>query len=115
MKNVFIHGMMLMVVFSFCCCKKSYAPPEVEANHLFLSVDGLINTGPGNISSFKLTRSQKLSDTVPSIPERGATVTIKDGTGASYPLLDTGSNGIYISSLLSLDPTQQLYFIHYNG
>ena len=96
-----------MVVFSFCCCKKSYAPPEINTNHLFLSVDGLINTGPNNISTFKLTRSQRLSDTVPSIPEKGATVTIKDGTGASYPLMDTGSNGIYVSSVLSLDPAQQ--------
>jgi hypothetical protein len=67
----------------------------------------MINTGPNNISTFKLTRSQKLSDTVSSIPERSATVTIKDGTGASYPLIDTGSNGIYVSSILSLDPTQQ--------
>jgi len=63
LKNVFKYGMMGMAVFSFCCCRKSYAPPEVNANHLFLSVDGLINTGPNNISTFKLTRSQKLSDT----------------------------------------------------
>ncbi|HET7000000.1 MAG TPA: DUF4249 domain-containing protein [Puia sp.] len=96
-----------MIFFSFYSCRKSYAPPEVNANHKFLSVDGLINTGPNNFSTFKLTRSQDLSDTVPSIPERGATVTIKDGTGASYPLTDTGSNGIYVSTELSLNPTQE--------
>ena len=96
-----------MVIFIFYCCRKSYAPPEINANHLFLSVDGLINTGANGVSSIKLTRSQKLSDTVPSIPEKGATVIIKDGAGASYPLIDTGSNGIYVSSVLSLDPSQQ--------
>ena len=106
MKSVFKYGMMGMIVFSFCCCKKSYIPPEINANHLFLSVDGLINTGTNNISTFKLTRSQNLSDTVPSIPERGATVTIKNGSGSSYPLIDSGSNGIYVSTVLSLDPTQ---------
>jgi Domain of unknown function (DUF4249) len=107
LKNIFKYGMMLMVIFSFCCCKKSYAPPVINANHMFLSVDGLINTGPSNISTFKLTRSQNLSDTVPSIPEKGATVTIKDGAGKSYPLTDTGSNGIYVSTKLSLYPTQE--------
>jgi Domain of unknown function (DUF4249) len=106
LKNVFKHGMMLIVVFSFCCCKKSYAPPEVNANHRFLAVDGLINTELNSISTFKLTRSQNLSDTVPSIPERGATIIIKSSTGASYQLIDTGSNGIYVSTVLSLDPTQ---------
>lgn len=99
--------MMLMVVFSFCCCKKSYTPPEVNANHLFLAVDGLINTGINSVSTFKLTRSQNLSDTVPSIPEKGATVTIINEAGTSYPLIDTGSNGIYVSTVLSLDPAQQ--------
>src|SRR4249920_554732 len=107
LKDIFKYGMMLTAIISFCCCRKSYSPPEVNFNHMFLSVDGLINTGPNNISTFKLTRSQKLSDTVPSIPEKGATVAIRDGTGASYPLTDTGSNGIYVSSLLSLDPSQQ--------
>ncbi len=77
LKNVFKYGMMGLAVFSFCRCKKSYSPPEINASHLFLSVDGLINTGPGNISTFKLTRSQNLSDTTPSIPEKGATVTHK--------------------------------------
>jgi hypothetical protein len=106
-KNILKYGMMMMVVFSFYYCRKSYAPPEINVNHLFLSVDGLINTGANGVSSIKLTRSQKLSDTVPSIPERGATVFIKNGAGASYPLIDTGSNGIYVSSALTLDPAQR--------
>lgn len=95
-----------MFASAFCCCKKSFAPPEVNAKHRFLAVDGLINTGVNSISTFKLTRSQDLSDTVASIPEKGATVIIKNNTGASYQLIDTGSNGIYLSTVLSLDPTQ---------
>jgi hypothetical protein len=107
LKNVFKYGMMGMVIFIFYCCRKSYSPPEINANYLFLSVDGTINTGANGVSSIKLTRSQKLSDTVPSIPELGATVSIKNAAGISYPLIDTGANGIYVSSALSLDPTQQ--------
>ena len=67
----------------------------------------MINTSTNGVSSFKLTRSQKLTDTFPSIPELGATVYIKNGAGISYLLADTGSNGIYLSNLLTLDPAQQ--------
>lgn len=96
-----------MILFSFYSCRKSYAPPEVNANHRFLSIDGLINIEPNSVSRFKLTRSQNLSDTVPSIPELGAAVSIMNAAGMSYPLVDTGVNGIYVSSSLSLDPVQQ--------
>jgi hypothetical protein len=34
-------------------------------------------------------------------------VTIKTTTGGNYPLTDTGSNGVYVSNALTLDPTQQ--------
>jgi hypothetical protein len=105
-KKVFKYGIMFMIVFSFCCCKKSYSPPEINANHLFLSVDGLINTGLNSTSTVTLTRSQNLSDTVASIPEKSATVIIKSNTGASYQLIDTGSNGIYVSPVLSLNPAE---------
>ena len=68
-----------LIFFAVCIvtdCRKSYAPPEVNYNHLFLTVDGLINITPNSISSIKLTRSQNLSDTIASIPELGATVNI---------------------------------------
>jgi Domain of unknown function (DUF4249) len=106
-KEIVIYALIFVTVSIMADCRKSYAPPEINYNHLYLTVDGVINTSPESISSFKLTRSQKLSDTVPSIPERDATVFIKNGAGVSYPLIDTGSNGIYVSSALTLDPTQQ--------
>ena len=106
-KEIVKYALIFSTVFIVTDCRKSYVPPEISANHLFLSVDGLINTGVNGISSIKLTRSQKLSDTVPSIPELGATVSIKNAAGISYSLYDTGTNGIYVSGSLSLDPTQQ--------
>src|SRR3982751_5109061 len=107
LKTVFRCGLIGMMLFGFPRCRKSYTPQEINANHLFLSVDGLINTGSGTVSTFKLTRSQNLSDTVPFIAERGAAVYIKSLTGSSYPLVDTGSNGIYVSSTITLDPSQK--------
>jgi len=109
MKNLvgfLLYGLLVLFLFSSGNCRKSYAPPEINASHKYLSVDGMINMNTHGISSFKITRSQNLSDTV-FIPELRATVFIKNTTGMAYPLTDTGSNGIYVSDALSLDPTQQ--------
>src|ERR1700759_3204002 len=89
-------------------CRKVYTPQEISVNHLYLTVDGMINTGINGISSFKLTRSQMLNDTTPSIPELGATVVIQTANGsADFTLRDTGSNGIYVSDPLTLDITRK--------
>ena len=101
-----LYGLLILFLFSSENCRKSYAPPEINANHKYLSIDGMINMDAENVSTIKLARSQNLSDTV-SIPERRATVFIKNMAGISYPLTDTGSNGIYVSNTLSLDPAQQ--------
>src|SRR6201995_264082 len=87
-------------------CRKVYTPQEISVNHLYLTVDGTINMGINGISSFKLTRSQMLNDTSPSIPELGATVAIRSADGsAGFTMKDTGSNGIYVSDPLTLDLT----------
>ena len=98
---------LLLIALGNSHCKKSYAPPEINANHLFLTVYGLINTSSNSVSSFKLTRSQNLSDTVAEIPELGATVLIQGSDGNRYPLVDTGSHGNYLSNPLSLDATKK--------
>jgi Domain of unknown function (DUF4249) len=103
----FKYVLLLLIVCSHIACKKTYAPPETNVNHLFLVVDGLINTSAASVSSIKLTRSQTLSDTVPEIPEKGATVSIRAVGGGSYSLTDTGSNGVYTSDSLTLDNSRQ--------
>jgi hypothetical protein len=106
-KEIIKYIVIFLTISMVADCRKSYAPPETNTNHLYLSVDGVINTSTNSISSFKLTRSQRLSDTFPSIPELGATVNIMNTAGISYPLTDTGSNGTYVSTVLTLDPTQK--------
>jgi Domain of unknown function (DUF4249) len=106
-KEIAKYSLVFLTVCIISDCRKSYAPPEINTNHLYLSVDGLINITTNSISSIKLMRSQKLSDTFPSIPELGATVNIMNTAGISYPLTDTGSNGIYVSAVLTLDPAQK--------
>jgi hypothetical protein len=107
-KEILKYVWILLIVAEFANCRKVYTPGEISINHLYLTVDGLINMGANSVSSFKLTRSQKLDDTLPSIPELGAEVSIQSMNGsASYPLKDTGSDGIYISDALTLDMTAQ--------
>ncbi len=106
-KEIVTYALIFFAVCIVTDCRKSYAPPEVYYNHLFLTVDGQINVTPNSISSIKLSRSQNLSDTIASIPELGATVNIMSETGIGYPLTDTGSDGIYVSPELNLDLSQK--------
>jgi hypothetical protein len=106
-KEIVTCTLILLTVSFVADCRKSYAPPETSANHLYLTVDGIINIGTNSVSIFKLTRSQKLSDTLPSIPELSATVNIVNAAGIVYPLTDTGVNGIYLSTGLTLDPSRK--------
>jgi Domain of unknown function (DUF4249) len=104
-----IHPYWLFFLIPFLCgaCKKTYAPPETNANHLFLSVDGLINVGTNVVSRFQLTRSQNLSDTLPATPVLGARVSVQASTGSEYVLTDSGSTGVYFSGPLTLDSALQ--------
>src|ERR1700750_414803 len=101
-----LYGLLVLFLFSSGNCRKAYAPPEINANHKYLSVDGMINMNTDGVSSIKITRSQNLSDTI-FIPELRAAVFIKNTAGMAYPMMDTASNGVYVSDALSLDPPQQ--------
>jgi hypothetical protein len=94
-------------IFSITVCRKPYEPPAIKASNHFLAVDGIINTGSFSSTSITLTRSLNLFDTIPNIPELNAQVLIQNANGAIFPLTDTGSNGVYISVPLNLDPNQQ--------
>lgn len=86
-------------------CRKPYLPAEIKSSNHFLAVDGVINTGVNSSTSIIINRSLNLQDTIPNIPELGATVLIQSENGAAFPLLDTNASGIYVSASLSLDPT----------
>ncbi len=103
LSSILIAGMILTMVM----CRKPYVPSAIRASNHFLAVDGFINTGPFSSSTITLTRSLNLLDSVPDIPELNAQVLIRSSNGASFPLIDTGGNGIYVSTLLTLDLGQQ--------
>jgi len=98
----------LLLILYLADCKKPYAPPVITQSNNYLVVDGVVNTGPNATTIINLNRTRNLGDTViTGIPELGAQISIVGMDGAIYALQDTAGNGIYISSILNLNPTGQ--------
>jgi hypothetical protein len=95
------------IIFGTTMCRKVYDPPAIKASNHFLAIDGVINTGANSSSTFLISRSLNLLDSVPNIPELNAQVLILGSNGSMYPLVDTGANGTYVSAPLNLDITQK--------
>lgn len=103
-----------------CCllllfgCVEPYAPDIIEGPNHYLVVDGLIN-GNGS-STFKLSRTQNLSEESSPMAEMGAMLLLEAEQGARYALQETTS-GTYVSSSLNLDPNQKyrLYIRLFTG
>ena len=117
LKNRLKYSWVFLMIMSASMCRKIFNPPAIQASNHFLAVDGFINTGSNASSTFTLTRSLNLVDSVPSIPERNAQVLIQSANGNSYPLIDTAGNGVYVSQNLNLDNSQsyQLSIITSDG
>lgn len=98
---------LLAVIFLVIRCRKPYNPPVIKASNHFVAVDGVINIGANGSSRFILSRSRNLQDSATNLPELGAQLLIQSTGGGSFPLIDTGGNGIYVSAPLNLDPSQQ--------
>ncbi|HEV3224315.1 MAG TPA: DUF4249 domain-containing protein [Puia sp.] len=105
MKYLLIAG----IILNLSMCRKIYDPPAIKASNHFLAVDGIINTEAFSSSTITLTRSANLLDSSLDIPELNAQVMILSANNISFPLFDTGSNGIYVSAPLTLDPNQQYH------
>jgi hypothetical protein len=95
------------IILGTTMCRKVYEPPEIKASNHFLAIDGVINTGLNGVTTLSVSRSLNLLDTVPNIPELNAQVSIVSANGSIYPLVDTGSNGNYVSASLNLDNSQK--------
>ena len=84
-------------------CVEPYMPDLAVAPSSYLVVDGFIN-GNG-MTRIRLSRTVGLgSTTAPA--EKGATVTLVDNTGLSYPLREKTA-GYYLSDSLQLNPGRQ--------
>lgn len=101
-KNVWLYNVMGCLLLGMLACVKPYKPDVIKANNNFLVVDGIINCAPDGETKIILTRTRKLTDTVTSIPELHAVVSI-EGQGADQYNLQEKEAGIYLSSPLTLN------------
>ena len=86
-------------------CKEVYTPPAIKNNPFLLVVDGIVISG-NDSSIITLSRTRNISDTVPSIKEQGAKVSVLGVSGVEYPFTEEG-NGRYAVDQLLLDAGQQ--------
>lgn len=86
-------------------CKEAYLPPEITQTNNYLVVDGILNSS-GDSSIIKLTRTRNFSDTISSINENQAIVTVESEAGNKFFLPFRG-NGLYSVASLPLISTQK--------
>ncbi|OIN57544.1 DUF4249 domain-containing protein [Arsenicibacter rosenii] len=75
-------------------CVDPYRPPEITAPATYLVVDGFLDIAPGAVTTFKLSRSQNLTDAKAPTMETKATVTIESSRNLKYSLKEVTS-GVY--------------------
>lgn len=80
----------------FCSCVKPFSPAVTTVNQNILVVEGFINTG-GDTTKIKLSHTVVIGNKTSSVIESGATVTVENATGTSYPVPETKIKGSYAS------------------
>ncbi len=99
-----------ILIFSFASfiintgCKRQFEPPELKVNYNYLVVDGVMLNSPDSATTFVLSRTRKLSDTVLNIPETNAVVNIEGSAGENFQLNEV-SAGNYSANGLTLNTT----------
>ena len=87
----------LAVTTFFCSCVKPFSPAVTTVNQNILVVEGFIDTG-GDTTKIKLSHTVTIGNKISSVIESGATVTVENATGTSYPVPETKVKGSYASA-----------------
>ena len=98
---------LLIVLLCMLQCRKPYVPAVLVKGDNYLVVDGFINTSPAGVTSILLSRTKNLTDTVVTIPENGAQLTVQSASGVSYQLSQQSNNGLYTSAPLQLNNNEK--------
>jgi hypothetical protein len=95
------------LVWPWGACKQSYSPPALETNPNLLVVDGVLNGGPGQVTTINLSRTLRIGDSLGAyIPELHDKLVIQGDGGDSYTLTEQG-NGVYTSGTITLNTTKK--------
>jgi hypothetical protein len=86
--------LVIIVGTLFCSCIREFNPPVSEDAGTYLVVDGNITIG--DTTTFRLSRTSKLLDSIPALPELNAQVQIESANGGQI-LLQPHPDGRYSS------------------
>ncbi|HEV8084597.1 MAG TPA: hypothetical protein VGP55_15430, partial [Chitinophagaceae bacterium] len=78
-------------------CKRQFEPPELKVNYNYLVVDGVMINSIDSPTTFTLSRTRKLSDTVLNIPETNAVVNIEGSAGENFQLNEVSAGNYRIN------------------
>ncbi|MBS1526318.1 MAG: DUF4249 domain-containing protein [Bacteroidetes bacterium] len=87
--------------WSLVTCRKPYSPPVISGNNDYLVVEGVIAAGSDS-TIINLSRTVRIANVNAINPEKGAKMTVDDGQGANYSLIEA-DKGRYVSTSLNLD------------
>ena len=104
-KATLIIGLVLLINLR---CREPYVLPASAKNVNVLVVEGVINTGSDS-TIIRLSRTVKLTDTINSIPEKGATVTLADPSGSALASFTEIRNGYYYTPGLNNNAVPDIY------
>jgi hypothetical protein len=102
----YITALILFVIAIVIGCRQAYEPVIIKANKNYLVVEGSINAGTQAVTTILLSRTRNVTDSIFSIPELNAQVSIASSNGNYYQLHDQG-NGKYVSDELTLNTAAQ--------
>lgn len=99
--------LLTVALFAGIACKQNYLPPVLQSNPGILVVEGIINCNPGDSTTFQLSRTQAIGDSLGAYtPELNAQLTILGSAGDTWPFHEIGK-GTYATARLSLNPTEK--------
>ncbi|AMR32597.1 hypothetical protein A0256_14775 [Mucilaginibacter sp. PAMC 26640] len=97
-----------LLLIGVISCKKPFQPAIISSANNYLVVEGLINSGSDS-TFIKLSRTVKLSDSVRTNIEKGATVTV-EGAGFSRSLNEI-TPGVYATAAMNLNPANKYHLL----
>jgi Domain of unknown function (DUF4249) len=101
------HIILILIVLNLggLNCKEVYTPPAIKNNPNLLVVDGIVVSG-NDSTVITLSRTRSIADTIPSVKELNARISVVGVTGVEYPFIELG-NGQYGVDQLTLDAGTQ--------
>jgi hypothetical protein len=108
-KRIYVAAIAGIALLAGLRCRQPYILPVNSTNNHYLVVEGIINTGDG-LTTIKLSRNVRLSDSVNTKPELNATVSIEsDATpeGTSLGQLTDNGNGTYTIIASGISPANK--------